>query len=167
MGTWSGGCDLGWNGSLVERRHQQPDRHWPQDLALYRESYSQKNDSRAWIAILKYFNRTHGRGHAGYLGQGFKLIQEKADGAHWTWLTRGVRFAASSSQDNLPLAGFSNSQLVQRAIENQPLHYRKALLLCEVEEMPYQEICGNIGDPDRERYVAPAPSAEVRSRVTP
>jgi hypothetical protein len=96
-----------------------------------------------------------------------KLIQEKADAAHWTWLTRGVRFAASSSQDNLPLAGFSNSQLVQRAIENQPLHYRKALLLCEVEEMPYQEICGNIGDPDRERYVAPAPSAEVHSRVTP
>ena len=44
---------------------------------------------------------------------------------------------------------------------------RKALLLCEVEEMPYQEICGNIGDPDRERYVAPAPSAEVPSRVTP
>jgi hypothetical protein len=56
---------------------------------------------------------------------------------------------------------------VQRAIEDQPLHYRQALLLCEVEEMPYQEICGNIGDPDRERYVAPAPSAEVRSRVTP
>jgi hypothetical protein len=53
------------------------------------------------------------------------------------------------------------------AIEDQPLHYRQALLLCEVEEMPYQEICGNIGDPDRERYVAPAPSAEVRSRVTP
>jgi hypothetical protein len=65
------------------------------------------------------------------------------------------------------LAGFSNSQLVQRAVEDQSLHYRKALLLCEVEEMPYQEICGNIGDPDRERYVAPAPSAEVRSRVTP
>jgi DNA-directed RNA polymerase specialized sigma24 family protein len=39
-----------------------------------------------------------------------------------------VRFEASSSQDNLPLAGFSNSQLVQRAIEDQRLHYRKALL---------------------------------------
>ena len=61
----------------------------------------------------------------------------------------------------------SHNPVVQRAIENQPLHYRKALLLCEVEEMPYQEICGNIGDPDRERYVAPAPSAEVGSRVTP
>ena len=53
------------------------------------------------------------------------------------------------------------------AIEDQPLHYRQALLLCEVEEMPYQKICGKIGDPDRERYVAPAPSAEVGSRVTP
>jgi hypothetical protein len=34
--------------------------------------------------------------------------------AHWTWLTRVDRFEASSSQDNLPLVGFSNSQLVQR-----------------------------------------------------
>jgi DNA-directed RNA polymerase specialized sigma24 family protein len=51
-----------------------------------------------------------------------------------------VRFGASSSQDNPPLAGFSNSQLVERAVVDQPLHYRKALLLCEVEEMPYQEI---------------------------
>jgi hypothetical protein len=26
----------------------------------------QKNDAQAWIAIFKYFNRTHGRGNAGY-----------------------------------------------------------------------------------------------------
>ena len=34
----------------------------------------------------------------------------------------------------------SNSQLVQRAIGDLPLHYREPLLLCEVEEMSYQEI---------------------------
>jgi RNA polymerase sigma-70 factor, ECF subfamily len=34
----------------------------------------------------------------------------------------------------------SNSQLVQRAIGDLPVHYRAALLLCEVEEMSYQEI---------------------------
>src|SRR5246127_5265253 len=33
-----------------------------------------------------------------------------------------------------------NSQLVQRAIYNLPAHYRETLLLCEVEEMSYQEI---------------------------
>jgi RNA polymerase sigma-70 factor (ECF subfamily) len=33
-----------------------------------------------------------------------------------------------------------NSQLVQRAIDDLPVHYREALLLCEVEEMSYQEI---------------------------
>jgi RNA polymerase sigma-70 factor (ECF subfamily) len=29
---------------------------------------------------------------------------------------------------------------VQRAIDALPVHYREALLLCEVEEMSYQEI---------------------------
>jgi len=33
----------------------------------------------------------------------------------------------------------SNSQLVQTAIDDLPVHYREALLLCEVEEMSYQE----------------------------
>jgi len=34
----------------------------------------------------------------------------------------------------------SNSQLVQRAMGDLPVHYRETLLLCEVEEMSYQEI---------------------------
>jgi RNA polymerase sigma factor (sigma-70 family) len=34
----------------------------------------------------------------------------------------------------------SNSQRMQRAIYNLPAHYRETLLLCEVEEMSYQEI---------------------------
>jgi RNA polymerase sigma-70 factor, ECF subfamily len=33
-----------------------------------------------------------------------------------------------------------NSRLLQRAIDDLPVHYREALLLCEVEEMSYQEI---------------------------
>src|SRR5580700_2687631 len=33
-----------------------------------------------------------------------------------------------------------NSQLVQRAIDDLPVHYRETLILCEVEEMTYQEI---------------------------
>jgi RNA polymerase sigma-70 factor (ECF subfamily) len=34
----------------------------------------------------------------------------------------------------------SDSQLVQSAIYDLPVHYRQTLLLCEVEEMSYQEI---------------------------
>jgi len=33
-----------------------------------------------------------------------------------------------------------SSQRVQRAIGDLPVHYRETLLLCEVEEMSYQEI---------------------------
>jgi RNA polymerase sigma-70 factor, ECF subfamily len=36
----------------------------------------------------------------------------------------------------------TNSELVQRAIYNLPVHYRETLLLCEVEKMSYQEIAG-------------------------
>jgi RNA polymerase sigma-70 factor (ECF subfamily) len=32
------------------------------------------------------------------------------------------------------------SEQLQRAIDQLPVHYREALLLCEVEEMTYQEI---------------------------
>jgi RNA polymerase sigma factor (sigma-70 family) len=41
----------------------------------------------------------------------------------------------------------SNSQLVQRAIDNLPVHYRETLLLCEVEEMSYPEIAGILSIP--------------------
>ena len=41
----------------------------------------------------------------------------------------------------------SNAQLVQRAIYNLPVHYRETLLLCEVEEMSYQEIAGILSIP--------------------
>jgi RNA polymerase sigma-70 factor, ECF subfamily len=41
----------------------------------------------------------------------------------------------------------SNSQLVQSAIADLPVHYREALLLCEVEEMSYQEIAETLSIP--------------------
>src|SRR6201987_116115 len=41
----------------------------------------------------------------------------------------------------------SNAQLVQRAIYNLPVRYRETLLLCEVEEMSYQEIAGILSIP--------------------
>ena len=66
-------------------------------------------------------------------------------------LERRVTVAIDSEEDGPELAvvtetpetillNRSNSQLVQRAIDDLPVHYREALLLCEVEEMSYQEI---------------------------
>ncbi|HSZ02476.1 MAG TPA: sigma-70 family RNA polymerase sigma factor [Terriglobales bacterium] len=41
----------------------------------------------------------------------------------------------------------SDSQLVVSAIDGLPVHYREALLLCEVEEMSYQEIAETLSIP--------------------
>jgi len=41
----------------------------------------------------------------------------------------------------------SDSQLVQSAIDGLPVHYREILLLCEVEEMSYQEIAETLAIP--------------------
>jgi RNA polymerase sigma-70 factor (ECF subfamily) len=41
----------------------------------------------------------------------------------------------------------SSSELVQRAIEDLPVHFREMLLLCEVEEMSYQEIAETLSIP--------------------
>jgi RNA polymerase sigma factor (sigma-70 family) len=48
--------------------------------------------------------------------------------------------AVDTETPEMILLNRSNSQLVQRAIEDLPVHYREALLLCEVEEMSYEEI---------------------------
>lgn len=41
----------------------------------------------------------------------------------------------------------SNQQLLQSALEELPVHSREILLLCEVEEMSYQEIAETLGVP--------------------
>jgi RNA polymerase sigma-70 factor (ECF subfamily) len=41
----------------------------------------------------------------------------------------------------------SNQQMVQEAIEELPLRYREVILLCDVEEMSYQEIAETISIP--------------------
>ena len=59
----------------------------------------------------------------------------------------GVDLAVESETPETILMSRSNSQLVQRAIENLPLHYREIVLLCEVEEMSYQEIAETLSIP--------------------
>jgi len=41
----------------------------------------------------------------------------------------------------------SDGQLVQQALQRLPVAYREVLLLCEVEEMSYQEISATLGVP--------------------
>jgi len=52
----------------------------------------------------------------------------------------GPELAVDTKTPETILMNRFNSQLVQRAIDDLPVHYREALLLCEVEEMSYQEI---------------------------
>jgi RNA polymerase sigma-70 factor (ECF subfamily) len=41
----------------------------------------------------------------------------------------------------------ANREMVQQALEDLPLHHREILLLCEVEEMSYQEIAETLAIP--------------------
>jgi RNA polymerase sigma-70 factor, ECF subfamily len=73
-------------------------------------------------------------------------------------LERRITVAMDSEEDGheLPvdtetpetiLMSRSNSESLQRAIYNLPVHYRETLLLCEVEEMSYQEIASILSIP--------------------
>lgn len=52
----------------------------------------------------------------------------------------GQDLAVESATPETILLTRSRSQLLQRTIAELPIHYRETLLLCEVEEMSYQEI---------------------------
>jgi RNA polymerase sigma-70 factor (ECF subfamily) len=52
----------------------------------------------------------------------------------------GPELAVENQTPEMILMNRSSSQQVQRAINDLPVHYRETLLLCDVEEMSYQEI---------------------------
>ena len=52
----------------------------------------------------------------------------------------GPELAAEFETPETILLRSSSSQLVHRAIDSLPAHYRETLLLCDVEEMSYREI---------------------------
>jgi RNA polymerase sigma-70 factor (ECF subfamily) len=59
----------------------------------------------------------------------------------------GSELAVDTRTPETILVNLINSQQVQRAIDDLPVHYREALLLCEVEEMSYQEIANILSIP--------------------
>ena len=52
----------------------------------------------------------------------------------------GPALAVENETPETVLMKRSDTSLLQKAIENLPVHYRETLLLCEVEEMSYREI---------------------------
>jgi RNA polymerase sigma-70 factor (ECF subfamily) len=59
----------------------------------------------------------------------------------------GPEVAVDTETPETILMNRSCSQVLQRAIDDLPVHYREALLLCEVEEMSYQEIADILSIP--------------------
>jgi RNA polymerase sigma-70 factor, ECF subfamily len=59
----------------------------------------------------------------------------------------GPELAVETETPETILMNRSNSKLVQTAIDDLPLYYREPLLLCEVEEMSYQEIADILSIP--------------------
>jgi RNA polymerase sigma-70 factor, ECF subfamily len=59
----------------------------------------------------------------------------------------GAELAVENETPETILMKSSNSQLVQSAIDDLPVHFREILLLCEVEEMSYQEIAETLSLP--------------------
>ena len=59
----------------------------------------------------------------------------------------GSELAAERQTPETILIECSNRQLVQRSIEELPAHFREVLLLCEVEEMSYQQIAETLSIP--------------------
>jgi RNA polymerase sigma-70 factor, ECF subfamily len=59
----------------------------------------------------------------------------------------GPELAIENETPETALMNRSDSEQVQKAIDDLSVHYRETLLLCEVEEMSYQEIAGILSIP--------------------
>jgi RNA polymerase sigma-70 factor (ECF subfamily) len=59
----------------------------------------------------------------------------------------GPELAVENDTPETILMKSTNSQVVQSAIGDLPVHFREILLLCEVEEMSYQEIAETLSLP--------------------
>jgi RNA polymerase sigma-70 factor, ECF subfamily len=55
--------------------------------------------------------------------------------------------AADTATPETLLINQANRAMLQRALEELPVHFREILLLCEVEEMSYQEMAEALGIP--------------------
>jgi RNA polymerase sigma-70 factor (ECF subfamily) len=59
----------------------------------------------------------------------------------------GPEIAVDPATPETILIERANSQMIQKAIDDLPIYFREILLLCEVEEMSYQEISDTLSIP--------------------
>jgi RNA polymerase sigma-70 factor (ECF subfamily) len=59
----------------------------------------------------------------------------------------GTELAVESETPETILIERSNSHLLQSAIDELPVQFREVILLCEIEEMSYEEIAGTLSVP--------------------
>ena len=59
----------------------------------------------------------------------------------------GPRLSVEHDNPGTILVRVTDSKALQSAIDDLPVHYREILLLCEVEEMSYQEIAESLSIP--------------------
>jgi RNA polymerase sigma-70 factor, ECF subfamily len=59
----------------------------------------------------------------------------------------GLEVAVESETPETILIERRNTQLIQDAIDELPVHFKEVILLCEVEEMSYQEIAETLSIP--------------------
>jgi RNA polymerase sigma-70 factor (ECF subfamily) len=59
----------------------------------------------------------------------------------------GTELAIEAATPETLLLSRSDSEAIRKAIEDLPLHHREVILLCEVEEMSYQEISETLSIP--------------------
>jgi RNA polymerase sigma-70 factor (ECF subfamily) len=100
-------------------------------------SFQLSTNFRAWMyRILRNTFLTSRTGLK--VGVTVSLDQEEED---------GLELALEKETPETILMTRCNSELIQGAIAELPVHYREALLLCEVEEMSYQEIAEALSVP--------------------
>jgi RNA polymerase sigma-70 factor (ECF subfamily) len=63
------------------------------------------------------------------------------------WMDEGPELAGDGKTPETILMERSNVQLLRSAIDELPAHFREVLLLCDVEEMSYQEIAAMLSIP--------------------
>ena len=99
-------------------------------------SFQPGTDFRAWI--YRILRNTFLTSRAGLKATMIVPLDSEDD---------GPELVVESHTPETILIERSNSQLVQNAIDELPVHFREILLLCEVEEMSYQEIAETLSIP--------------------
>ena len=100
-------------------------------------SYQQGTNFRAWM--YRILRNTFLTSRTGLKATQTVPLENDEDGP--------ILAVADTQTPEAILIDRSNQALLESAIDELPVHYREVLLLCEVEEMSYQEIAETIAVP--------------------